>query len=228
MSGASGAVGCVSGRAGTPPTHSLRRAAVHGNGAVAEGTARSKARRRSAGLRVEQAPRRARRAGTRGRTPRQRPRPRLGLAAASRAPPAGPCATSQGAHFRGPLSANDRAERPAALQGQAPRGTSRAAGPLQHLVRAVRHAPGCGARAQVVPIGTAARSTPPILGRSLGSGERRARFRSRRRRLPAPHRRGRARVSGRGTTGPHVQRPQHGGLAGRPFSKSLLHRQAAR
>src|SRR5438874_13475833 len=38
------------------PTHSLRRAAAHGNGAVAEGTARSKARRRSAGLRVEQAP----------------------------------------------------------------------------------------------------------------------------------------------------------------------------
>src|SRR5258708_3999669 len=108
MSGASGAVGCVSGRAGTPPTHSLRRAAVHGNGAVAEGTARSKARRRSAGLRVEQAPRRARRAGTRGRTPRQRPRPRLGLAAASRAPPAGPCATSQGAHFRGPLAANNK------------------------------------------------------------------------------------------------------------------------
>src|SRR5437773_9059892 len=46
-SGASGAVGWVSGRAGTPPTHSLRRAAVHGTGAVAEGTARSKARRRS-------------------------------------------------------------------------------------------------------------------------------------------------------------------------------------
>src|SRR5207247_156087 len=45
MSGASGAVACVSGRAGTPPTHSLRRAAVHGNGAVAEGTA---ARRRDA------------------------------------------------------------------------------------------------------------------------------------------------------------------------------------
>src|SRR4029077_8605275 len=38
MSGTSGAVGCVSGRAGTPPTHSLRRAAVHGNGAVAEGS----------------------------------------------------------------------------------------------------------------------------------------------------------------------------------------------
>src|SRR6202022_715569 len=56
MSGASGAVGCVAGRAGTPPTHSLRRAAVHGNGAVAEGQARSKARRRSAGLRVEPAP----------------------------------------------------------------------------------------------------------------------------------------------------------------------------
>jgi hypothetical protein len=106
MSGASGAAGCVSGKAGTPPTRSLRRAAVHGNGAVAEGTARSKARRRSAGLRVEQAPRRARRAGTRGRTTRQRLRPRLGLATASRAPPAGPCATFQGAHFRGPLSAN--------------------------------------------------------------------------------------------------------------------------
>ena len=39
MSGASGAVGWVSGRAGTPPTPSLRRAAVHGTGAVAEGAA---------------------------------------------------------------------------------------------------------------------------------------------------------------------------------------------
>src|SRR5216683_7758565 len=54
------AVGCLSGRAGTPPTHSLRRAAVHGHGAVAEGTARSRARRRSVGLRVEKAVGRAR------------------------------------------------------------------------------------------------------------------------------------------------------------------------
>src|SRR5258708_5351134 len=129
MSGASGAVGCVSGRAGTPPTYSLRRAAVHGNGAVAEGTARSKARPRSAGLPVEQAPRRARRAGTRGRTPRQRPRPRLGLAAASRAPPDGPCATSQGAHFRGPLSANAKDQLPGRLERLLPT-QSQNAGPV--------------------------------------------------------------------------------------------------